>query len=160
MRGSVPVVTGGEVQLRRDRGARSTLPRKSILKKTESFILPPPGNSSPAPTLHSGYATFHGDSSTNWRSTIDGLMRKMKPNDTPNGSIRSTASQRVKQLLEKSRLEQLKWEEEVYNEVVDFSLCPIDPSPFQLVERTSLLKVRCRGLLGSPHVGRVLASNL
>ena len=31
--------------------------------------------------------------------------------------------------------------EEVFNKEVVFTDCPIDPAPFQLVERTSLLKV-------------------
>lgn len=34
-----------------------------------------------------------------------------------------------------------KWEEEQMKLPVDFSQCHIDPAPFQLVERTSLLKV-------------------
>lgn len=33
------------------------------------------------------------------------------------------------------------WEEEQMQLPVDFSVCHIDPAPFQLVERTSLLKV-------------------
>lgn len=37
--------------------------------------------------------------------------------------------------------DQRKWEEEEMKQPVDFSLCHIDPAPFQLVERTSLLKV-------------------
>jgi chloride channel 2 len=34
-----------------------------------------------------------------------------------------------------------QWEEEQMKEVVNFSKCQIDPAPFQLVEKTSLLKV-------------------
>lgn len=37
--------------------------------------------------------------------------------------------------------DQKKWEEEQMALPVDFSSCHIDPAPFQLVERTSLLKV-------------------
>ncbi|KAJ8939742.1 hypothetical protein NQ314_011028 [Rhamnusium bicolor] len=37
--------------------------------------------------------------------------------------------------------DQRKWEEEQMQLSVDFSICQIDPSPFQLVEKTSLLKV-------------------
>lgn len=37
--------------------------------------------------------------------------------------------------------DQKKWEEEQMSLPVDFSSCHIDPAPFQLVERTSLLKV-------------------
>lgn len=37
--------------------------------------------------------------------------------------------------------DQIKWEEEQMHLPVDFSSCQVDPAPFQLVERTSLLKV-------------------
>lgn len=37
--------------------------------------------------------------------------------------------------------EQLAWEEEQLNMVIDINACTIDPSPFQLVERTTLYKV-------------------
>lgn len=37
--------------------------------------------------------------------------------------------------------EQIAWEEEQLKQAVDFTACRIDPAPFQLVERTSLLKV-------------------
>ena len=44
-------------------------------------------------------------------------------------------------------MQQLQWEKELLQRPVDYSNCQIDPSPFQLVERTSLLKVivlQCR----------------
>lgn len=37
--------------------------------------------------------------------------------------------------------DQKQWEEEEMNQSVSFEQCHIDPAPFQLVERTSLLKV-------------------
>lgn len=37
--------------------------------------------------------------------------------------------------------DQIKWEEEQMQLPVDFSPSQVDPAPFQLVERTSLLKV-------------------
>lgn len=37
--------------------------------------------------------------------------------------------------------EQKQWEDTELEEEVDFTQCQIDPAPFQLVERTSLLKV-------------------
>lgn len=37
--------------------------------------------------------------------------------------------------------DQKRWEESEMSSEVDFSRCHIDPAPFQLVERTSLLKV-------------------
>ena len=49
--------------------------------------------------------------------------------------------QRIKSMMERARYEQQRREEVVFAEEVDFSQCHVDPSPFQLVERTSLLKV-------------------
>ena len=40
-----------------------------------------------------------------------------------------------------SQEEQLAWKEEQLNSIVDFSSCRIDPAPFQLVEKSTLLKV-------------------
>ncbi|KAJ7393609.1 Chloride channel protein 2 [Desmophyllum pertusum] len=37
--------------------------------------------------------------------------------------------------------QQAQWEKELLQRPIDFSNCQIDPSPFQLIERTSLLKV-------------------
>ena len=37
--------------------------------------------------------------------------------------------------------EQQEWEEEQMKSTVDFDNCQVDPAPFQLVEKTSLLKV-------------------
>ena len=49
--------------------------------------------------------------------------------------------QRIKSMMERARYEQQRREEVVFAEEVDFAQCHVDPSPFQLVERTSLLKV-------------------
>ena len=37
--------------------------------------------------------------------------------------------------------QQIQWERELLQRTIDYSNCQIDPAPFQLVERTSLLKV-------------------
>ncbi|KAF2361266.1 Chloride channel voltage gated [Trinorchestia longiramus] len=157
---NVPTVVSGEsstgdsstpgVALRKNRIERSVQPRKSILKKTASNFLPEMDDS-PASTIQrrSSYATFHGDTSKNW---MDVLRKKIKPYDTPTGSIKSNISARMKQMMEQSSFEQAQWEEKAYKEIVDFSTCPIDPSPFQLVESTSLLKVHSLfSLLGLSH---------
>ena len=48
--------------------------------------------------------------------------------------------------------EQLAWEEEQLGHIVDFNNCNIDPAPFQLVERTTLLKVHAIfSMLGLDH---------
>lgn len=44
-------------------------------------------------------------------------------------------------VIDMSPEEQLAWEEDQLNQAIDLSSCHIDPAPFQLVERTSLIKV-------------------
>ncbi|XP_018021412.1 chloride channel protein 2 [Hyalella azteca] len=148
-----PHASGDPVVLRKKRSDRSTQPRKSILKKTTNNVLELEDNSTNSTIQRRpSYATFHGDPSKNWRSAMDALRRKMMPNDTPTGSVKSNLSLRWKQVMEQSSQEQAKWEEKAYKETVDFSSCPIDPSPFQLVESTSLLKVHSLfSMLGLGH---------
>ncbi|GBM33280.1 Chloride channel protein 2 [Araneus ventricosus] len=50
-------------------------------------------------------------------------------------------SQQPRILVDMSPEELLAWEEDQLNAVVDFSKCHVDPAPFQLVERTTLIKV-------------------
>jgi chloride channel 2 len=51
-----------------------------------------------------------------------------------------------------SEKEQKVWEEEEMDKSVDFSKCPIDAAPFQLVATTTLLKVHSIfSLLGITH---------
>jgi len=48
--------------------------------------------------------------------------------------------------------DQKAWEEEEMESAVDLSACQLDPAPFQLVERTSLLKVHSLfSMLGVNH---------
>lgn len=55
-------------------------------------------------------------------------------------------------VIDMSPEEQLAWEEEQLNSVVDFKECLVDPAPFQLVERTTLLKVHSMfSMLGLTH---------
>lgn len=44
-------------------------------------------------------------------------------------------------VIDMSPEDQKQWEEEEMNQCVSFDQCHIDPAPFQLVEKTSLLKV-------------------
>ncbi|XP_060533507.1 chloride channel protein 2-like isoform X2 [Cylas formicarius] len=53
--------------------------------------------------------------------------------------------------------EQQSWEEEQMNQDVDFTKCHVDPAPFQLVERTSLLKVHSLFSMMSIHTAYVTA---
>ncbi|KAG8182992.1 hypothetical protein JTE90_027479 [Oedothorax gibbosus] len=50
-------------------------------------------------------------------------------------------SQQPRILIDMSPEELLAWEEDQLNALVDFSKCHVDPAPFQLVERTTLIKV-------------------
>lgn len=58
--------------------------------------------------------------------------------------------------------EQLSWEEEQLAQPIDYAHCHIDPAPFQLVERTTLLKVHSIfSMLGLQHayvttIGRLI----
>jgi CBS domain-containing protein len=58
--------------------------------------------------------------------------------------------------------DQKQWEEEEMKERVNFDQCHIDPAPFQLVEKTSLLKVHSIfSLVGVNHayvttIGRLI----
>ena len=48
--------------------------------------------------------------------------------------------------------EQKEWEESEMRKLIDLGKCRVDPAPFQLVERTSLLKVHSMfSLLGVNH---------
>ncbi|XP_050688175.1 chloride channel protein 2-like isoform X1 [Eriocheir sinensis] len=174
---------------------QNTLPRKSILKKTNSFILHPVSTSSPfVSPQHTPYATVHaGDSKL--RQAFEAVLRKtsLRKMDEKNGNssqnINMGSSKKVsldghsfsaRRLLSKRPLgksfrraplermveitleEQRRWEEEELNKEVDFSKCHIDPAPFQLVERTSLLKVHSLfSMLGLNHayvtaIGRII----
>jgi hypothetical protein len=55
-------------------------------------------------------------------------------------------------VIDMSPEDQKQWEEEELRKSVVFDKCPVDPAPFQLVERTSLLKVHSLfSMLGVNH---------
>ena len=58
---------------------------------------------------------------------------------SPRGTLRS--GQRVAYKMDMGIDEQQEWEELEMEREVEFKKCHIDPAPFQLVEKTSLLKV-------------------
>ena len=58
---------------------------------------------------------------------------------SPGGTLRS--GHRVAYKMDMGIDEQQEWEEQEMEREVDFKKCHIDPAPFQLVEKTSLLKV-------------------
>jgi hypothetical protein len=65
-------------------------------------------------------------------------------------------------VIDMSPEDQKQWEEEEMSKGVNFDKCHIDPAPFQLVEKTSLLKVHSLfSMLGVNHayvttIGRLI----
>lgn len=145
-------------------------PRKSILKKAHSFTARfTPGNNE----LGRQYATVTPQDSR-LRMAFEAVSRKAKqleamddlesqPDDNTdtNGqdyNPQNTVTSQKKVQLPRERIidmspeEQLGWEEEQLDCAMNFDRCRIDPAPFQLVERTSLLKVHSLfSLLGLSH---------
>nr|XP_023018406.1 chloride channel protein 2 [Leptinotarsa decemlineata] len=138
-----------------------TLPKKSILKKTNSVTLrgfTPFLSTSPNATP---YSTVTGAESR-IRLAFEAIFRKSSQlQDVDTGDtqlLRTKSLERKPQIiplspsgskkvqLPKERVcdmsieDQKKWEDEQMSLQVEF-MCHIDPAPFQLVERTSLLKV-------------------
>ncbi|XP_033224488.1 chloride channel protein 2 isoform X7 [Belonocnema kinseyi] len=143
-----------------------TQPKKSILKKTNSFTLKGFSPlSSPAVTP---YTTVTGAESR-IRLAFEAIFRKsatlqdvdpdpelgsrerrdsedINPQPHHPMLVPSPATSKKVQLprervIDMSAEDQKMWEESEMALEVDFSRCHIDPAPFQLVERTSLLKV-------------------
>ncbi|XP_066251940.1 chloride channel protein 2 isoform X2 [Euwallacea similis] len=141
-----------------------TQPRKSILKKTNSFTLKgfsPFMNTSPGSTP---YTTVTGAESR-IRHAFEAIFRKSaqlqdvsrgesqqvldnpssfdsKPKIVPTSPTTSKKVQLPRErVCDMSTEDQKNWEDEEMRQPVDFTFCHIDPAPFQLVERTSLLKV-------------------
>ncbi|XP_034937991.1 chloride channel protein 2 isoform X2 [Chelonus insularis] len=145
-----------------------TQPKKSILKKTNSFTLK--GFSPLVSPAMTPYTTVTGAESR-IRLAFEAIFKKsatlqdVDP-DPEVGSVNNTrhdsteanvtahtpmlapspaTSKKVQlpreRVIDMSPEDQKRWEESEMALEVDFSRCHIDPAPFQLVERTSLLKV-------------------
>uniref|UniRef100_A0A1B6D5S7 Uncharacterized protein n=2 Tax=Clastoptera arizonana TaxID=38151 RepID=A0A1B6D5S7_9HEMI len=134
-------------------------PKKSILKKTNSFNL---RNFSPllTPTV-TPYTTVTGAESR-IRLAFEAIFHKsatlqdvdpdpevgiempsrdsLPPTPTSPGPYKKVQLPKER-VIDMSPEDQKQWEEEEMNQSVSFEQCHIDPAPFQLVERTSLLKV-------------------
>ncbi|XP_043652471.1 chloride channel protein 2 isoform X6 [Drosophila teissieri] len=146
----------------------SLAPRKSILKKTNSFNLKTyaqPMGHSPSITP---YTTITGNSEFRIRSAFEAIFKKsttlqdVQP-DPETGSISPAASHHEvevprtpstpgvskkvqlprERVIDMSPEDQKQWELEEMLKPIDLQKANvhIDPSPFQLVERTSILKV-------------------
>ncbi|GFT82231.1 chloride channel protein 2 [Nephila pilipes] len=127
-----------------------TSPKKSILKHSP---------------LHSPYSTITSSIAhdSRLRAAFEAIFRKALTLQDANPSEKSDSGpptpnipKRVKlpkeRVIDMSEEEQQAWEEDQLNVPVDFSKCHIDPAPFQLVERTSLIKVHSLfSMLGLNH---------
>ncbi|XP_037722876.1 chloride channel protein 2 isoform X5 [Drosophila subpulchrella] len=146
----------------------SLAPRKSILKKTNSFNL----KTYAQPMAHSPsitpYTTITGNSEFRIRSAFEAIFKKsttlqdVQP-DPETGSLSPAASNNEvevprtpstpgvskkvqlprERVIDMSPEDQKQWELEEMLKPIDLQKANvhIDPSPFQLVERTSILKV-------------------
>lgn len=139
-------------------------PKKSILKKTNSFTMKGFSPLSPNSPINTPYSTITGAESR-IRSAFDLVFRKsatlqdVQNNDPELGSKSSMQTPSIdgmpsshiskkvqlprERVIDMSTEEQKMWEVEEMSKPIDLegSHVHIDPSPFQLVERTSLLKV-------------------
>ena len=86
------------------------------------------------------------DGKGNEASAVDGsfdpfamFAQNASANASPGGTLRS--GHRVAYKMDMGIEEQQEWEEAEMEREVEFKKCHIDPAPFQLVEKTSLLKV-------------------
>ncbi|XP_025994356.1 chloride channel protein 2 isoform X4 [Solenopsis invicta] len=139
-------------------------PKKSILKKTNSFTLK--GFSPLVSPAVTPYTTVTGAESR-IRLAFEAIFRKSATlqdvdpdpelgtrgsqdainaqSHTPMLAPSPATSKKVQlpreRVIDMSAEDQKRWEESEMALEVDFSRCHIDPAPFQLVERTSLLKV-------------------
>jgi chloride channel 2 len=145
-------------------------PKKSILKKTNSFTMKGFSPLSPHSPVSTPYSTITGaESRFRLRSAFDIVFRKsatlqdVQNNDPEMGSKLSVQTPSIdgashhhsttgiskkvqlprERVIDLSMEEQKQWEMEEMMKSIDLdgANIHIDPSPFQLVERTSLLKV-------------------
>ncbi|XP_018803346.1 PREDICTED: chloride channel protein 2 isoform X8 [Bactrocera latifrons] len=140
-------------------------PRKSILKKTNSFNLKTYAPTSPHSPNITPYTTITG-TEHRIRSAFEAIFRKsntlqdvqpdpdaasitpaVSANEVPLVQRAPSISKKVQlpreRVIDMSPEDQKKWEMEEMSKSIDLEKASvnIDPSPFQLVERTSILKV-------------------
>ncbi|ETN67164.1 chloride channel protein 2 [Anopheles darlingi] len=156
-------------QARRESNASATgpvfgalQPKKSILKKTNSFTLKGVSPLSPHSPVHTPYTTITGTESR-IRSAFDIIFRKSATlqDVTPDPEIGSIGTPSIvgsevapltpgiskkvqlprERVIDMSPEDQKAWEMEEMAKSIDVDNLHIDPAPFQLVERTSILKV-------------------
>nr|XP_019551148.2 chloride channel protein 2 isoform X6 [Aedes albopictus] len=140
-----------------------TQPKKSILKKTNSFTLKGFTPLSPHSPTHTPYTTITGGTESRIRSAFDIIFRKSATlqDVTPDPEVGSIGTPSIsgtegipltpgiskkvqlprERVIDMSAEDQKAWELEEMGKPIDVENLHIDPAPFQLVERTSILKV-------------------
>ncbi|EDW81287.2 uncharacterized protein Dwil_GK11108 [Drosophila willistoni] len=121
---------------------------KPILKKTNSLNLKTDNQSSPQSPSTSGYLSNNSNSESRLRSALQSIFKKSSEldNDVESGeNYGKRVHLPADRVVDMSPEAQQHWEAEQMAQLINFSHSRvgirIDPSPFQLVERTSLLKV-------------------
>ncbi|XP_040580336.1 chloride channel protein 2 [Lepeophtheirus salmonis] len=152
--------------------ALQNLPRKSILKKSNSYTIhnfPGERRNRILDEEEGVYRTISGPGPGNWKSNLQSIFRK--PGSAVNitttsplfsGTNYNSNSLKRVMVFDMSLEEQKTWEESQMEREVNFGRVHIDPAPFQLVEKTSLLKVHSLfSMLGVNHayvtaIGRLI----
>lgn len=141
----------------------ATGPKKSILKKTNSFTLLGGlgGRSYDGGSPNSTPYTTVTGAESRVRLAFEAIFRKSSQLQDVDGGNQTeatspTAKKQVQlpreRVIDMSPEEQRNWEDEQMEMIVDMNDLRIDPAPFQLVERTSLLKVHSLfSLVGVNH---------
>nr|XP_042904243.1 chloride channel protein 2 isoform X2 [Parasteatoda tepidariorum] len=111
-------------------------------KKLSRFeVIPVPGSTrnSPRPGQESIDTRLKQAFENVFKKAVSDPFEKFE-SSLPNTPL-SKRSQKPQIILDMSPEELLAWEEDQLNALVDFGKCHVDPAPFQLVERTTLIKV-------------------
>jgi len=153
----------------------SCQPKKSILKNNNNFTIHGFGHT-PSTPVTSPYQTVTGGTQS-WRNTITNMQQLFRrgSNWTAGGSRASSSwdfgndnlgspliGKKVSLRADLSLEEQRVWEEQEMEKPVNFAELHIDPAPFQLVEKSNLLKVHSLfSMLGVNHayvtaIGRLI----
>nr|CAH0108618.1 unnamed protein product [Daphnia galeata] len=127
-------------------------PKKSILKKVNRFSSIRSKSSQQTILTTTPSSTMNGPEGSKFRQAIGAFIRKSSssggifnfamaatsPPTSPSPFKNLGVSHKSNDM---SPEEKKEWEESELLKPVDFHTCHVDPAPFQLVERTSLLKV-------------------
>ncbi|KAB7498400.1 Chloride channel protein 2 [Armadillidium nasatum] len=136
-----------------------SLPKKSILKKTRSFVFEP---NKPGFASKRSYATVHGDISKGVRQSLAVFMKAKSLLRMDSRSSHITFTGPTTRLIKIIKEMESEWENREMEKTVDFTKCQINPAPHQLVERSNLLQVHSIfSLLGLHHsyvtaIGRLI----